>query len=318
MGVEFNILWFEDTEEWYHAIKEDIESYLKKKNFITSFLRYENSEQLFKMETFGVYDLIFVDLKLDRGTKGTDVIKEIRRRDVLSDVLFYSSDGIDRIKNEQGTEWLEGVYFSPREENLFLEKAKQLIDKAVRRMEDVLSTRGMLVDSLTEFDEKFRWIIETCYDNFSDESKKNELDDYAYKLVTEQICKNKKKCESLRQERFLMFALRKTYFIDSAKLAQIVHHILKKYYPQYNCDKNFFEVYLKEIIVERNNLAHAKRKVETDVFCCEKNGKEIVYDAKKCSEIRSSINKFDDKIKEIRSFLEVNLCGCISSQKEES
>ncbi len=79
-----------------------------------------------------------VDLKLDHNTKGTNAIQSIRDKNILSDALFYSSDGVDKIRSEMGMGIFEGVYFSSRDDILFENKAEQLIDKAVRRMEDII------------------------------------------------------------------------------------------------------------------------------------------------------------------------------------
>lgn len=300
MSMKFNILWFEDNEEWYKATKENIEEYLKEKNFVAEFKWYKDTAKIEDVTAISAFDLILVDFKLDHNTKGTNAIQAIREKDILSDALFYSSDGVDKIKREMGTDIFEGVYFSSKDEWPFENKAKKLIDKAVRRMEDIISTRGILVDSLSEFDEKLRSIIYKFCSSHNDTDKGTELDKYAYKLVVDQMKGNKEKCDEMNKKRFLINALENTYLIDSAKLARIVQHIFNKYYPQHKYRKNFYDTYQTKIINERNNLAHAKKEVDgTGLFYFEKDETRIVYDSSKCSEIRSNINSFDDEIEKM-------------------
>ncbi len=300
MSMKFNILWFEDNEEWYETNKENIEEYLVNKNFVAEFKRYDSANKISKVTAFSEYDLILVDLKLDHNTKGTNAIQTIRNKNILSDALFYSSDGVDKIRSEMGTDIFEGVYFSSRDDILFENKVKKLIDKAVRRMEDIISTRGILVDSLSEFDEKLRFVIMKFYSSYVDTAKGSELDKYVYDLIVKQLHNNKKKCDSLNDSNFLGKALANTYLIDSAKLAQIVQHIFNTYYPEQRYRKDFYNTYLKKIIIERNNLAHAKKEVGGDgLFYFEKNEKRIVYDSQKCAEIRCNINQFDDEIEKM-------------------
>lgn len=149
MSMKFNILWFEDNEEWYETNKENIEDYLKGKNFIGEFKRYDSTDKMNEVTAICSYDLILVDLKLDHNTKGTNAIQNIRDKNILADALFYSSDGVDKIRSEMGKEIFEGVYFSSRDDILFENKVEKLIDKAVRRMEDIISTRGILVSDGT-------------------------------------------------------------------------------------------------------------------------------------------------------------------------
>lgn len=297
MSMKFNILWFEDNEEWYETNKENIEEYLTEKNFVADFKRHDSTDRIHEVTAFCEYDLILVDLKLDHNTKGTNAIQIIRDKNILSDALFYSSDGVDKIRSEMGMGIFEGVYFSSRDDIPFENKVKQLIDKAVRRMEDMVSTRGILVDSLSEFDEKLRYVIMKFCSSYSGTTKGDEIDKYAYDLIIKQLDGNKKKCDSFKDMNFLTNALTNTYLVDSAKLARIVQHIFNEHYSEQGYRKDFYDTYLQKIITERNNLAHAKKETEGDgLFYFEKNGKKIVYDSIKCSEIRCSINQFDDEI----------------------
>ncbi len=297
MSMKFNILWFEDNEEWYETNKENIEEYLASKNFVADFKRYDSTDKISEVTAICEYDLILVDLKLDHDTKGTNAIQSVRDKNILSDALFYSSDGVDKIRSEMGMGIFEGVYFSSRDDILFENKVEQLIDKAVGRMEDIVSTRGILVDSLSEFDEKLRFVIMKFCSSYSDTEKGGEIDKYAYDLIVNQLDDNKKKCDSFCGANFLTNALKNSYLVDSAKLARIVQHIFNVHYPEQKYRKDFYDTYLKKIITERNNLAHAKKEIEGNgLFYFEKNGKRIVYDSAKCSEIRSNINCFDEEI----------------------
>ena len=69
MSMKFNILWFEDNEEWYETNKENIEEYLTGKNFVVDFKRYDSTDKINEVTAICEYDLILVDLKLDHNTK---------------------------------------------------------------------------------------------------------------------------------------------------------------------------------------------------------------------------------------------------------
>ena len=160
--------------------------------------------------------------------------------------------------------------------------------------------RDILVDSLSEFDEKLRFVIMKFCSSYSRTKKEEEINKYAYRLIVKQLDDNKGKCDTFKGNNFLTNSLTNSYLVDSAKLAQIVQHIFNKHYPEQKYRKDFYDTYLKKIITERNNLAHAKKETAGDgLFYFEKDGVKIVYDSVKCSEIRSNINSFDKEIGEM-------------------
>ena len=46
MSMRFNILWFEDNEEWYETNRENIEEYLASKNFVADFTHYDSTDKI--------------------------------------------------------------------------------------------------------------------------------------------------------------------------------------------------------------------------------------------------------------------------------
>lgn len=78
MSMRFNILWFEDNEEWYETNRENIEEYLASKNFVADFTHYDSTDKIAEIRAFDEYDLILVDLKLDHGTKERLITSSVR------------------------------------------------------------------------------------------------------------------------------------------------------------------------------------------------------------------------------------------------
>ncbi|WP_428770519.1 hypothetical protein V1L52_01440 [Treponema sp. HNW] len=305
MNVEFKILWFEDADEWYKPTKEDIENYIIELSFKPEFTRLKavSESDIKTILTENSFDLIFADLNLERKEKGDKAIKLIRENNVLADVLFYSTDGIRKIKQVAQVDMLEGVYLSSREEDLFPVKAKQLIDKIVRRSEDILNVRGLLMDNVSEFDEKLKTIILNYISICNNKDDIDELNRYAYEKVSSQLENHIKKIKKIEGD-FIRQAMEQSFFIDSYKLSMITEKILQKY-PDFIQNKKFHKDYDIKILKERNQLAHAKKEPlsKTLFYFVDTNGKKISYDSKKCREIRQSINEyhefFDDIITKI-------------------
>lgn len=298
MNTDFNILWFEDKEEWFKSIRGEIEEYLEELCFKPRIVYYKSVfdptlEATIERTSF---DLIFADLNLNQddkeNDKGSEAITILRNKNILADVLFYSTDGIDKIRSVMKAEVFEGVYSCVRDDILFPDKAKQLIDKIVKRSEDFLNIRGMVMDNVSEFDEKLKDIIKK-YLALSDESTRNSLNTYAYEKVCKQISENTRQTEDCK-DNFIIKALDNSFLIDSYKLSMIVNKIFKEKYSEYMPMHKFHENYDKTILKERNMLAHAKKEPEAKgvFYFVDKNGNRTEYDSKKCREIRENINNY--------------------------
>lgn len=301
MNTEFNILWFEDNDEWYEIVSNEIEEYIKELCFYPNFIRFrsvlvEELEDILREYSF---DLVFADLNLDQSDKGNDAIKLIRDNNILADALFYSTDGIDQIKEVMKLDVLEGVYLSIRNEYLFPDKAKKLIDKVVKRSEDILNVRGMLMDTVSEFDEKLKEGIRKFF-SISSQQDIEKFNKYAYEKVKEQIAENSNKSDKL-QANFILNALENSFLIDSFKLSMIINKIFKEKYPSYTKMQGFHDKYNKLILKERNQLAHAKKEPEPNgiFYFQDIQGNKTEYTSEKCREIRQHINNYNDLLNEI-------------------
>ncbi|MDP4118867.1 MAG: hypothetical protein Q8873_06730 [Bacillota bacterium] len=301
MNTDFNILWFEDNDEWYSATEDDLKEYIETLCFRPCFTRCSSipNEEIKDIINDKTYDLVFADLNLDEGKKGNSAIQLIREHNILADALFYSTDGIDKIKTVMKAEALEGVYLSDRGEIFFPKNAKRLIDKAVRRSEDILNVRGMLMDNVSEFDEKLKDTIKKFL-SLSGDEEKTKLDKYAYNKVKEQISENTKKIEELKVG-FILNALDNSFIIDSYKLSMIVNKIFKDYYPKYTNMIDFHENYKEKVLKERNQLAHSKKEPEANgvFYFIDKDGKRTDYNSAKCRELRLNLNTYNKLLNEV-------------------
>lgn len=306
MNIDFNILWFEDNEEWYLAEKEEIEEYISGFGFVPRITRLKSipNDNLIKEIENKYYDLIFADLNLEKmengeEAKGNDAIQLLRSRNILADALFYSTDGKERISSVMQNETLEGVYLSIRDDIFFPQKAKGLIDKMIRRSEDIINIRGMLMDNVSEFDEMLKDVIKKFLSLSTDEDK-NFLDTYAYNKVCKSLSNSIEKAKKINDS-FILNALNEPFVIDSFKLSMLVNKIFNKFYPDFKEMDGFHEKYSSKILKERNQLAHAKKEAGNDgaFYFMDKEGNRIEYNSRKCMEIRTNVKLYRELLTKI-------------------
>lgn len=109
---ELKILWCEDNFSDFDKIIPILEEHLaknyKRKLVIVHYEKYPDdlTANLFD----GQFSLMFIDLNLKAGQKGTDVIEIIRRNGAYVDILLYSNNPTDLIKLTEGKNHVEGVF----------------------------------------------------------------------------------------------------------------------------------------------------------------------------------------------------------------
>lgn len=168
MDLTFRIIWFEDVDEWYNTTSRRVSRYIKNKNFKVDIMRIKKASD-FDLTEYQLqnYDLLIIDYDLEKiyekdcvkSIYGTDIIHMIRNGNFLNDILFYSSHGFDIINQVMKREGLEGVFLADRNNGEFIEKVQLLIDKAIRRAENLINIRGIVMDTTSGFDNKIRDLV---------------------------------------------------------------------------------------------------------------------------------------------------------------
>ena len=147
MNTTFKILWFEDEPAWFNMEKLRIEEILGTHYLIPVIERKDGDDFDLEEITGNDYDLIFMDYKLAERKTGDTIVAAIRNSDILTDILFYSSEEqnmLSAIRAQMPP--IDGVYLTKRDYTIFTEKAQRIIEKIVKRSEDVVNLRGFVLD----------------------------------------------------------------------------------------------------------------------------------------------------------------------------
>ena len=172
MNTIFNILWFEDEQTWYNMEKLRVEVILKK-HYLTSSIIRKNGDDLNIDELTGNdYDLILMDFKLADEVTGDTVVAALRENDILTDILFYSSEEeamLTAIRAKMPP--IDGVYLTKRDHTIFTEKVEKIINKIVKRSEDVVNLRGFVLDNTSDFELRIKEMLNICWQKFDDSQK---------------------------------------------------------------------------------------------------------------------------------------------------
>lgn len=304
MNTSFKILWFEDEPTWYNMEKLRIEGILREHQLIPSITRRSGEDFAIQELTGNDYDLILMDFKLDELT-GDKIVSEIRNNNILTDILFYSSEEdnmLNAIRRQMPP--IDGVYLTKRDYTVFTEKASKLISKIVRRSEDVVNLRGFVLDNTSDFELRIKEILNICWQKVTQQEKdtlsktlSKVLDNKVSFLNTKvsQACDAQCPFEHANNEKRLLS------IADRLDILQAVLELLSTQYhmPTTTCPTNFKDYYIDMVNMYRNQLGHVKLGDKT--ICIK--GKEVEINQALHRLLRKNIAEVDRTIDQLEDFV---------------
>lgn len=326
MDIDYKILWFEDTDESYETLSRRTARYVNSKNLRCQLKRiYGVSDFDISQYDLNSYEVLVVDLQLSQGSKGYQIIEAIRASNYVNDILFYSSAGVSTLEKAMKEYKLEGVFLSDRDHRMFMEKIKQLIDKSVRRSENIINIRGIVMNETSEFDSQMKDIILAVQSLMS----MDEVDSIK-KYISKDLLKKKVSDASKLSEKFpdggdweISDLLEENEFTSMMR-ARLVNKILglnsnqqiqelisscREVLPELFAAPSgkfqFAKAYEDNIIVFRNRLAHVKQlNAKNPVLIGTVNGTEYRCDSRFCTMMRETLIRYGHWFNEIYDKLE--------------
>lgn len=310
MNTKFKILWFEDQSTWFNMEKIRVDSIIQEHFLVPDIERKDGDDFALDELTSNDYDLIIMDYQLAEGNTGDTIVSAIRKNSILTDILFYSSDEkrmLSAISSMMPP--IDGFYLTERDYTKFTEKAKQLIEKIVKRSEDVVNLRGFVLDNTSSFEVRIKSILDTCWDIIIDENDKKHLTDMLKQILANQskhIISTIEKAEkteccfsSINDDKYALRIADRLEVLDRALvLLSKKHHI-----PDIIDQDGFKNYYYKKVGTYRNKLSHLKLGEKTISV----DGQEVTINQELHRQLRRNISEVDSTIQVLEEFLG-NIC----------
>ncbi|RFC55821.1 response regulator [Brumimicrobium aurantiacum] len=293
MKLDYKLLWLDDKIKSvvlsdYQDDIEDLKEYIKSLGFKETIDFVRTEEELFsKLDKAGEYDLIMTDYHLDetKGNtrNGAEIIKTIRDKNIFTEIMFYSAQGeivdthkLDRITFFSSSRVLGGDHYSA-----IFNKAKELIELTVRKFQNIVAMRGMIMHETSILDEFcFELISDYLTKTDSQKVKESIFDEIIsfYKRKFEEVSKYKK---NGRIDKVLNDPLLFSFSQRANTLKSIIEEI--------NFD-DFIDEFKLRVIKIRNQFAHSILEINEDGIEVFRNKSEdITFDEELCKQIRLDI-----------------------------
>ena len=305
MNTTFKILWFEDEPAWFNMEKLRIEEILRTHYLIPVIERRDGDDFDLEELTGNDYDLIFMDYKLAEGKTGDTIVAAIRNSCILTDILFYSSEEqnmLSAIRKQMPP--IDGVYLTKRDYRIFTEKAERIIQKIVKRSEDVVNLRGFVLDNTSAFEVRIREILNICWQKFKPEHKvvlseaiEKQLENKSARVETQIKAAKGAECT-------FTYANNNPYTLsvaDRLDILQAVLPILNETYqmPITTVPHDFKQYYLDKVNVYRNKLGH----ITLGGKIIRANGQDVEINQDLHRLLRRNISEVDSTIQQLEMYL---------------
>lgn len=302
MRIKYNLLWIEDEAPWLKSAKEIVETIVDDYGFSINIkeLKTEPEAISFIAESdLQIYDLIIVDFKIGNNEVGNTFITNIRNHNVLTEVIFYSSN-LQQIRDTIHREQVDGVYCANRDTTQFIDKFEKVFKTTVRKTQDISALRGLVLSESSLLDSMLLDIA-TLFMEKNANGKDNQLKDY---IINKQVADWKASNAKLEQllPSLSPIELISNDFIESNRKMRAVGQILQLLNnPDLISKKDFCVQYFDEIINTRNVLAHCieVEKEGKKVLVTRKDDKE--FDELAHKEIRNNIRKHVALLEQIKA-----------------
>lgn len=305
MNTSFRILWFEDELAWFNMESLRVKSILETHYLTPDITRKDGDDFSLSELTGNDYDLILMDYKLAEGATGDTIVVALRNSNILTDILFYSSEEqnmLSAIRTQMPP--IDGVYLTKRDYTIFTNKVEKIIQKIVRRSEDIVNLRGFVLDNTSGFEVRIREILNICWQTF-DQTQKERLSQELATLLERKKSFVKKTVETAKSaECCFSYANNDNYTLgiaDRLDIIQVILPILSTEYhmPDDTCPSDFKQYYIDKVNMYRNRLGHIA--LGEKVIHIKGRDVEINQDMHRL--LRKNISEVDATISKIETFI---------------
>lgn len=314
MKLKYKILWIDDDTDAIERPKTQIKRYIEEDygfectdddvtikdydEFESDYVYEDNGKKTVK-DSIKEFDLLLVDFDLGEEGQTGDILINLIRNKVYSEILFYSTNYSDLRSKLNNNDFMDGVFTSSRDE--LEEKTKKLINVTIKKVQDVNNLRGLIMAEVAELDRLKKAILLKYNAKYKDDSvlKKYVKEDVFNKINQELAdldCIINPECT---HDQIDFGKLLNNFFYDSFKKSRTVFKVKNLHLKCKEIPFNHQDYYTS-VIKKRNVLAHQKEDEDASgKFLLYPNGDRLDFTEEHCKLIRQDIKKYKELLKAI-------------------
>jgi CheY-like chemotaxis protein len=303
MKIDYKILWLDDQIDAFiddeHV--EEIEKFLDEEGFDVVVDTVSNEVDFFhKLDDS--YDLILTDYHME-NMNGDKIVEAIRAKSIFTEILFYTARA-----DLKDTQMLDRISFfetnSSQEDHAeaVVIKTKELISLTIRKFQDIVVMRGMIMHETSDLDAQQLEIL----NSYIEEKTVDETNSLKYEILKKIDKHFSKKLSFVNgdwktNDNGFKKLMKDNFVFSSDYKIQTLSKILQ------DIDiEDFSDKYKEDIITIRNRFAHVTLKEDRNesgqvirkYFTYGEDG--ITFDDASCKKIRKNIHKHKENLKNLK------------------
>lgn len=306
MNTTFKILWFEDELTWFRMEEVHIRDILST-HFLEPLIIRKDGDDFDIQELLGNdYDLILMDYKLADGMTGDIIVSQLRKNNILTDILFYSSEEENmRAAILENTPPIDGFYLTKRNHEVFTEKVDRIIRKIIKRSEDLVNLRGFVMDGSCDFEVRIHQILNAVWGKLRPEEQEI-LEDATRKNIDRNESRDlKTRSKVMDAHPIFPTAVNAKHFFTHADRLYLLNKVIDILQRNYGLRTdeiidNFKTRYESDVSRYRNALGH-KKASENYIEIVQ--GKVVPVDEALHQKMRINLRQYNALISELEDFI---------------
>lgn len=306
MNTTFKILWFEDELTWFRMEEVRIRDILST-HFLEPLIIRKDGDDFDIQELLGNdYDLILMDYKLADGMTGDIIVSQLRKNNILTDILFYSSEEENmRAAILENTPPIDGFYLTKRNHEVFTEKVDRIIRKIIKRSEDLVNLRGFVMDGSCDFEVRIHQILNAVWGKLRPEEQEI-LEDATRKNIDRNESRDlKTRSKVMDAHPIFPTAVNAKHFFTHADRLYLLNKVIDILQRNYGLRTdeiidNFKTRYESDVSRYRNALGH-KKASENYIEIVQ--GKVVPVDEALHQKMRINLRQYNALISELEDFI---------------
>jgi DNA-binding NarL/FixJ family response regulator len=153
MKLEYSVLWFDNDPDLFDSLEDEIEdmrNQISNWGFIPNVKLVIDPEEFSQSWRTSEFDLVVVDFNLEQHGQGQDFIREIRSKQVFTEVIFYSAQAASELWQAVRDRELEGVYIANKEN--VVPRILVIGRHTLRKVLDLANMRGIVMAEVGDLD----------------------------------------------------------------------------------------------------------------------------------------------------------------------
>lgn len=261
MRLDFNILWIDDQPERVRSYQDAISRKIRKHGFqiqIAPATSASEAKEKLKGSNFAdEIDLILVDFDLGAHGKGDTILNSIRHEFEFRDIVFYSAEATQRLRELAFKRKVDGIYCCTRDD--VVDEVVGLFESLMNRVLDLDHLRGIVMGATSDIDH-------VIYESLSVLITKLEKSGNGSKLRKkleakfDEKRKNLEKTENIAKAKDLVEACRAHGVVTANDRLRLLVNALDL--TEFTKHKTGVQDYLRDVVPLRNTLGHVRMAVD--------------------------------------------------------